>query len=251
MGDAVSEIGSGSRRGLLAARRLSSPMVLTRQILTSTDRTACRLAGHACFWAGSTLQQMVTGCSCGGVYFFKPRGGRIIEGHNSFDLANRSHNSGSGFVSIGSIAASGDFVQTNTCSSSLNPNGKCNISVSFRPTAIGSRSGVLKITDNAARSPQRIPLTGTGLKSPQASLSSSSLSFASQSVGTVSVAQAVTVSNTGTAPLVFSRIAASGDFIQSNTCGSSLAIGASCAISVSFQPGAIGTRTGALKIADN
>src|SRR5438309_5299374 len=160
-------------------------------------------------------------------------------------------NSGNGFVSIGSIAASGDFVQTNTCSSSLNPNGKCNISVSFRPTATGTRSGVLTITDNAARSPQRIPLTGTGLKSPQASLSSSSLSFASQSVGTVSVAQAVTVSNTGTAPLVFSGIAASGDFIQRNTCGSSLAMGASCAISVSFQPGAIGPRTGALKIADN
>src|SRR5436305_7385812 len=160
-------------------------------------------------------------------------------------------NSGSGFVSIGSIAASGDFVQTNTCSSSLNPNGKCSISVSLRPTATGSRSGALIITDNAAGSPQRIPLTGTGLNSPQASLSSSSLSFASQSVGTVSVPQTVTVSNTGTAPLVFSSIAASGDFAQSNTCGSSLAMAASCTISVSFQPGAIGTRTGALTITDN
>ena len=160
-------------------------------------------------------------------------------------------NSGSGSVSIGSIAASGDFVQTNTCSPSLNPNGKCKISVSFRPTATGWRSGALTITDNAAGSPQRISLTGTGLNSAQAFLSSSSLSFASQSVGTVSVAQTVTVSNTGTATLLFSGTAASGDFIQSNTCGSSLAMGASCTISVSFQPGAIGTRTGALTITDN
>src|SRR5947209_4397548 len=160
-------------------------------------------------------------------------------------------NSGSGSVSIGSIAASGDFVQTNTCSPSLNPNGKCKISVSFRPTATGWRSGALTITDNAAGSPQRISLTGTGLNSAQAFLSSSSLSFASQSVGTVSVAQTVTVSNTGTATLLFSSIAASGDFIQSNNCGSSLAMGASCTISVSFQPGAIGTRAGALTITDN
>jgi len=34
---------------------------------------------------------MVIDCWCGRVHSFQRRGGRIIEGHNSFNLANRSH----------------------------------------------------------------------------------------------------------------------------------------------------------------
>jgi hypothetical protein len=43
----------------------------------------------------------------------------------------------------------------------------------------------------------------------------------------------------------------SGDFAQSNTCGSSLAQSASCTISVTFTPGAVGARSGEVAIADN
>src|SRR5208337_3907093 len=46
-------------------------------------------------------------------------------------------------------------------------------------------------------------------------------------------------------------IATSGDFAQNNTCGTSLAVGASCKISVTFSPADTGSRAGALIISDN
>ncbi|HXA58488.1 MAG TPA: discoidin domain-containing protein [Streptosporangiaceae bacterium] len=83
------------------------------------------------------------------------------------------------------------------------------------------------------------------------SLSPSSLTFASQNVGTTSAAQVVTVTNTGNAPASISSIAASGEFAQTNNCGASLAAGANCTINVTFTPTAVGTRTGYVTINSN
>jgi hypothetical protein len=74
-------------------------------------------------------------------------------------------NTGLGPLTINSIAASGDFAQTNTCpasSSTLAAAGTCTINITFAPTATGARTGTLTVTDNASGSPQTIPLTGTG-----------------------------------------------------------------------------------------
>ena len=74
-------------------------------------------------------------------------------------------NTGTGPLTITSIAASGDFAQTNTCPASpvtLAALGTCTVNVTFAPTATGARTGTLTVTDNAAGSPQSIPLTGTG-----------------------------------------------------------------------------------------
>jgi len=88
-----------------------------------------------------------------------------------------------------------------------------------------------------------------------ASLSPGSLSFGSQSVGTTSSAQAVTLQNTGNASMTLSSIAVtglnSGDFAQTNTCAGSVAAGASCTINVTFKPAATGTRTASVTISDN
>ena len=60
-------------------------------------------------------------------------------------------------------------------------------------------------------------------------------------VGTSSAPQVVTLTNTGSASLSISNIAASGDYAQTNTCGSFVGIGANCAISVTFTPTATGS----------
>jgi hypothetical protein len=78
-----------------------------------------------------------------------------------------------------------------------------------------------------------------------------SLTFASQALNTTSSAQTVTVNNTGSAAATVSSIATTGDFAQTNTCGSSIAGGASCNVSVTFKPTASGTRTGNLTITSN
>ncbi|WP_027345466.1 choice-of-anchor D domain-containing protein [Hamadaea tsunoensis] len=92
-----------------------------------------------------------------------------------------------------------------------------------------------------------------GGTTPTASLSTnpSSLTFATQALNTTSAAQSVTVTNSGTAAAAISGVSVSGDFQQTNTCGSSLAAGASCSVSVTFRPTASGTRTGAVTITSN
>jgi hypothetical protein len=162
-------------------------------------------------------------------------------------------NTGTVPVIISSIGASGDFSQTNTCpasSSSLAVGANCTVSVTFTPTTSGARGGTLSITDNASGSPQTVSLTGTGIV-PTVTVAPSSLTFASQAVGTPSAAQAVTLSNPGTLAVTISSIAASGDFSQANNCGTSLAVSATCTINVTFTPTAAGTRTGTLTITDN
>jgi len=82
-------------------------------------------------------------------------------------------------------------------------------------------------------------------------LNPGSLSFGNQNVGTTSAAQTVTLTNGGTASLSITNISATGDFAQTHTCGASLAVNASCTISVTFTPTTSGTRTGTLTVSDN
>ncbi len=83
------------------------------------------------------------------------------------------------------------------------------------------------------------------------SLSTASLTYAAQTVGTTSPPQTVTFSNSGTAALTIATTGISGDFkIKTNTCGVSLAAGGNCQIGITFHPTHTGARTGTLTIKD-
>ena len=93
---------------------------------------------------------------------------------------------------------------------------------------------------------------GSGGSNPATlSVVPTSLSFASQNVGSTSAAQSVTVSNTGSAAATVSGISTTGDFAQTNNCGAAIAASASCTVKVTFTPTASGTRAGNLTIASN
>jgi len=176
-------------------------------------------------------------------------------------------NTGNAALSSTSLALTGtnasDFAQTNTCGSSVAAGAHCTISVTFKPSASGSRTASVRITDNASGSPQTVSLSGTGTQTAAAaaaaaavvSLSPTSLAFGSQPVGTPSTAQTLTLSNTGNAALSITSLALTGsnasDFAQTNTCGSSVAAGSNCTISVTFKPSASGSRTASVGITDN
>ena len=86
-----------------------------------------------------------------------------------------------------------------------------------------------------------------------ASLSTTSLLFGNQVVGTNSARQTVTVVNVGTAAVTISSIVIGGanpaDFGQTNNClGNPLGVGRSCSVNVRFSPTAVGVRTAALSI---
>lgn len=83
------------------------------------------------------------------------------------------------------------------------------------------------------------------------SLDKTTLAFGDQKKGTTSAPQTVTFSNSGTAALTITSVAATGNFkVASNTCGSSLTAGGSCTIGVTFHPMKLGSLTGALMIKD-
>jgi Abnormal spindle-like microcephaly-assoc'd, ASPM-SPD-2-Hydin len=168
-------------------------------------------------------------------------------------------NASSGALMINSIAITGtnaaDFSQTNNCGNSVAAGASCTISVTFSPQAAGSRSGSLTVTDDAADSPHSAALSGSGVAVAQISLTPSSLSFGNQNVKTASAARAITLSNAGSAALAITSIAISGtnagDFSQTNTCGTSVAAGASCTISITFTPQAAGTRSASVTLTDS
>ena len=152
-------------------------------------------------------------------------------------------NTGTASLSISGIQASAKFSQTNNCTASLAAGASCTISVTFTPNANGTVSGSLMVTDNAAGSPQSVPLSGTGTI---VSLSPSSVPFGNQTIGTSSPAQIITLSNVGSFAVQVSAVTIQGanpaDFSQTNNCAS-VAAGGSCAISVTFTPAAMGSFT--------
>jgi hypothetical protein len=107
------------------------------------------------------------------------------------------------------------------------------------------------VTDNAPGSPQAVSLTGS-IPGPVVGLSPPSVSFPAQYVGTSSLPQTVTLTNTGMGALTITSVTASpADFGPLSACGNTVAAGASCAIGVFFDPTATGTRAGTLSISDN
>jgi beta-propeller repeat-containing protein/ASPM-SPD-2-Hydin domain-containing protein len=135
---------------------------------------------------------------------------------------------------------------------SLAVGASCVFDIAFAPLAVGNRAATLQIVDNSAQSPRNVSLTGVGLAPPTVALSPTSLAFAAQIVGSASSAQSVTLTTSGSGTLAISSISATiDDFKPTNNCGTSVAGGASCTITVTFTPTAVGNRAGTLVIADN
>jgi hypothetical protein len=143
-----------------------------------------------------------------------------------------------------------DFKVTNNCGTTVAPGASCVITVTFTPTAAGTRTAQININESADTNPLVITLTGTAIQ-PEVSASLNSLSFEAQVIGTTSARQTVTLTNPGTSQLTITNIASeSSDFFMSTTCAGNLQPGQQCAIAVQFvpQPGPTGTRTTTLLI---
>jgi Beta-propeller repeat/Abnormal spindle-like microcephaly-assoc'd, ASPM-SPD-2-Hydin len=153
-------------------------------------------------------------------------------------------------LTITSITIGGDFAETNSCGGSVPAAGNCTFSVTFNPTAAGTRNGYILIQDDAAGSPHLITLNGDGALAV-VSLTPASLTFATTLVGSSSAAQPVTLANTGNTALTISNIQALGDYSQTNNCPATLAAGSSCAFNITFAPTATGVRIGALTLTDS
>jgi Abnormal spindle-like microcephaly-assoc'd, ASPM-SPD-2-Hydin len=137
-------------------------------------------------------------------------------------------------------------------SCSLGPGAKCTINVKFHPGNKGVFHSAVSVTDNAPSSPQKVPLSGTGTF---VQLLPTKLNFGTQPVGTRSLAKRITLTNKGGAAVNITSISITGvdakDFAETNTCGKSVASGASCFIKVTFKPLVKGKRTADVSVYDN
>ena len=162
-------------------------------------------------------------------------------------------NTGTVTLNISGVTVTGDFVQTTStkpCGATLAAGKNCKIMVNFTPTALGTRTGTLTISDNAPNSPQTVALSGTG--GPQVKLTPATATFAKTTVGATSAAKVFTLNNLQSVALTGISISTTGDFsVSTKTCSTSLAAKTTCTISVVFKPTQTGTRTGTLSVADS
>jgi hypothetical protein len=169
-------------------------------------------------------------------------------------------NTGNGILTISSISfagTSGDYALTNNCGSQLTPVGgakdNCAITVTFSPTAAGSRPDIIRIVDNSSNSPQSIALSGSGVAvQGTIQFSSTTLAFGDQTIGTTSTAKTVTLTNSSSAnTLTISSITVANGFKQTNNCPvgpATLAANASCTIQLTFAPTVAGNAVSSLTV---
>jgi len=212
--------------------------------------------------ATSPQSVKLAGTGTGPLVSLSPAG--ITFANQALNTASTTHvvtltNAGNAVLDISSIALTGPgasaFKETTTCGSTLNAGAKCTVSLTFSPVAAGKSTAALALTDSGPLSPQSLSLIGTGVAAPAVKLSPTALSFQSQAVGTLSSAQQVILTDTGTAALRITRITVGGtnsaSFSQSKTCGATLDASASCTIFVTIKPTSAGSKNASVIVTDN
>jgi hypothetical protein len=142
--------------------------------------------------------------------------------------------------------------QGTTCGVTLNPRQRCNIAMVFQPTVLGAGNAFLKISDNAANSPQTATLTGDGTPGPVV-VAPRAVSFGSVALGN-STQKSFAITNHNPVGLTISSIAStSSDFMPASTCVQVLNAGATCNVEVTFAPGSSGgrARNASIEVFDN
>jgi hypothetical protein len=100
-------------------------------------------------------------------------------------------NTGTSTLTITNAATSAsDFGTLSNCTNSVQPGTNCTIGVFFDPTASGTRTGTLAITDNAGGSPQMVMLSGSGQDFSMSSSGSATASVSPGQTATYTVAVA-------------------------------------------------------------
>lgn len=135
----------------------------------------------------------------------------------------------------------------------------CHTTVTADAALVGSSYAIpVTVVDDQSRTltltPANILIGVTAAPEPIATLvwaANSTGNFGNVTQGTASSAQTATLSNTGLAALSIASISGGGDFAASSNCPASLGPNATCAVTVTFTPSAVGARTGSLTVTDD
>ncbi|HWZ46051.1 MAG TPA: choice-of-anchor D domain-containing protein [Candidatus Saccharimonadales bacterium] len=147
---------------------------------------------------------------------------------------------GQDLVVSGVSPSPGQFVVTDPVPVTVPTGKQIDFHVTFKPTATQPYSGSLRFTTNAAGSTP-VALSGTGVSAPgtppQVNMSPASLAFGAQALNITSVAQAVTVTNTGGSNLLINGVtSAPSQFTVSGPSAATIAPGGNAVYNITFTP---------------
>ncbi len=147
-------------------------------------------------------------------------------------------------VTIESIQATGDFSVLSTkiggpsCTGVLISTASCPVTITFTPSVIGARTGMLSIVTSAGTA--SVTLSGSGAATNMLSIDPIALTFSNGPANGSSALAAdatVTLTNTSASPIAIGAISTSSpSFAANSTCGT-LPAGAICSVNVRFTPG--------------
>jgi hypothetical protein len=161
-------------------------------------------------------------------------------------------NTGNASLSLASVKVTGNFAQSNNCGTSLPAGASCTVSVTFTPTAVGSRSGTVSFADNAPQSPQVAHLYGTGVTAGTLAANPTSVSFGTVPVGQTG-SQTLTLTNGGGQSITVSSVSRSGAGLALSgiSVPLTLAPGQSSSFNVTYTPTTSGTLSGTVYLTNN
>jgi hypothetical protein len=142
--------------------------------------------------------------------------------------------------------AGSDFLVTSANCNQVAPSSSCTISVAFKPTAVGARTGTLTV--NSSGPSLTAALTGIGI--PDLSVAPGALQFGNTDVG-ASVSQTLTITNPNPAALPFPGAIVMGDYSTTTNCGNNIAANSSCTLTVIFKPSTTGDRPGTVTVGNS
>jgi hypothetical protein len=179
--------------------------------------------------------------------------GTVLLGKSAL-LTQTVTNTGTTPVSFSTITATGEYAVGGTCPTaggSLPPAASCTVGVTFTPSQIGVRPGVLSLATSTSTLPLTANLTGIGAQS-KLQIAPTALSFGNVALSSSAILS-VTLTNTGNAPVTgIASTASAGDFAVTTPCAvTTLQPGASCSTTITFAPTAVGAKTATLTISSS
>src|SRR5262249_46523622 len=124
------------------------------------------------------------------------------------------------------------------------------VSVTYIPSINENATGSLTIGGMGPGSPTSVSLYGTGLVVSDLAFSPMPLNLYA-TVDEPAVSDVITLTNTSPSAITLFGFKVSGPFSQKHNCNGSLAAGASCTVTVAFQPTQSGTFKGSISISNS